>query len=137
MDQKIQVLLKELEEFGNKNDARVTDHSQKMLNITPETGVFLSVLVQAIRAAHILEIGTSNGYSTIWLAEAAQNFSGRVTTVEVLPEKAEMARRNFGRTELSSWIASHLGDAGEFLAKQSSDSFEFIFLEMALKQKPT
>ena len=93
MDQKIQALLKELEKFGNENDARVSDHSQMMMNITPETGVFLSVLVQAIRPAQILEIGTSNGYSTIWLADAARKTGGRVTTVEVLPEKSEMARR--------------------------------------------
>ncbi|OGO35785.1 MAG: hypothetical protein A2Z03_07380 [Chloroflexi bacterium RBG_16_56_8] len=128
--------MKELKKFGNENDARVSDHTRMMLNITPETGVFLSVLVQAIRPARNLEIGTSNGYSTIWLAEAAQKIGGRVTTVEVLPEKAEMARRNLARAELSPWIASHLGDAGEFLAKQSSESFEFIFLEMVLKQKP-
>jgi predicted O-methyltransferase YrrM len=49
-----------------------------MLNITRDTGEFLAVLVRATLAGRVLEIGTSNGYSTLWLASAASAFGGSV-----------------------------------------------------------
>ena len=64
-------LLRELEVHGQEHDARTSDHGERLLNITPDTGAFLAVLLRACRARRILEIGTSNGYSTLWLAEAA------------------------------------------------------------------
>ena len=61
-------LLAELEAFGKHNDATITDRPRRMLNITRDTGEFLAVLVIAMNARRVLEIGTSNGYSTLWLA---------------------------------------------------------------------
>ncbi|MDR5874064.1 hypothetical protein LPL18_007295 [Halomonas sp. CUBES01] len=52
-----------------------------MLNITRDTGEFLQVLVKATRAHRVLEIGTSNGYSTLWLAQGVEPIGGHVTTV--------------------------------------------------------
>ncbi len=60
-----------------------------MLNITPDTGEFLSALVR-FGAARVLEIGTSNGYSTLWLAEAAAAIDGHVITLEYAQDKAAM-----------------------------------------------
>src|SRR5688572_27664449 len=100
MDNTLRALLQELETFAEDNDARVAERTQMMLNITPDTGEFLAILVQATKAKRILEIGTSNGYSTIWLADAVRNNSGSIVTVERLPAKAEMARRNFERAGL-------------------------------------
>src|SRR5205823_4960240 len=74
-------LLDELAAFGRANDARETERARRMLNITPETGQFLAILVRATGARRILEIGTSNGYSTIWLAWAADETDGHVTTI--------------------------------------------------------
>lgn len=128
-DEKLASLLKELELFGADNDANVTNRKEKMLNITPETGAFLELLIQGMKARRILEIGTSNGYSTLWLAHAAQRVGGSVTTVEVLLDKADMARRNFARADLLSWIYLHLGEASDFLSKQRSASFAFVFLD--------
>ena len=62
----------ELEQFGQSNDKVHTERGLRMLNITRDTGEFLAVLVRAMQARRILEIGTSNGYSTLWLAEAAR-----------------------------------------------------------------
>lgn len=59
--------LAELAEPGRENDAQETEQSRRLLNIAPETGEFLAILVRATTARRILEIGTSNGYSTIWL----------------------------------------------------------------------
>jgi predicted O-methyltransferase YrrM len=129
VDEKLASVLKELEHSGAENDARVIDRKEKMLNITPETGSFLSLLIQAIKARRVLEIGTSNGYSTLWLADAVQHLAGTVTTVEVLAYKADMARINFARTGLAAYIQLHLGDAGEFLRRQSEHAYDFLFLD--------
>ena len=129
MDEKLAALLRELESFGEENDARVTDHKTRMLNITPETGAFIALLVRALKARRILEIGTSNGYSTLWLAYAVQQLGGQVVTVDRATYKVDLARRNFERAGLSSSITSHLIEAGRFYEEQSNSSYEFIFLD--------
>ncbi len=129
MEEKLTALMKELESFGSENDARTADHDARMLNITPETGAFLALLVRAIKARRILEIGTSNGYSTLWLAYAAQQANGRVVTVERSSFKADLARRNFERAGFSAFITLHLAEAGRFYEEQSNSSYEFIFLD--------
>jgi predicted O-methyltransferase YrrM len=134
MDTKLAELLAELETFGAENDRRVTERNQRMMNITGDTGEFLALLIRTIRARHVLEIGTSNGYSTLWLAYAIQPLKGKVTTLEILPEKTAMARTNFERIGLSSLIQMHLGDAGDFLRVSSPESFDMIFLDSSRQQ---
>jgi predicted O-methyltransferase YrrM len=94
-------LLAELEAFGQQNDATITDRPRRMLNITRDTGEFLAVLVKAMRATRVLEIGTSNGYSTLWLAQAARTIGGAVITVEKAELKIGMARETFARSGLA------------------------------------
>ena len=126
---KLSALLKELEQFGLENDAKAEDRSQKMLNITPDTGEFLLLLIRALKAKRVLEIGTSNGYSTLWLAQAVQPLGGQVTTLELAPHKADMARGNFQRAELLAMIDMREVDAQGFIKQQPPASFEFIFLD--------
>jgi predicted O-methyltransferase YrrM len=125
----LDALKAELERFGEANDAATTDRARRMLNITRETGELLSVLVRAMRARRILEIGTSNGYSTLWLAEAARDIGGQVTTVEHSPFKAELARSSFLRSGLSPFIAFVEDDAALLLRRQASESIDLIFLD--------
>ncbi len=61
MDDALVSLLRRLEQFNIDTDARVTDRSRRMLNITPDTGPFLVLLIRAMKARRVLEIGTSNG----------------------------------------------------------------------------
>ena len=91
MDSLLEALKIELERFGEENDGVTVERSQRMLNITRDTGEFLSALVRATAARRILEIGTSNGYSTLWLAEAARATGGTVTTVEFSEYKFGLA----------------------------------------------
>ncbi len=129
MTERLHDILRELETFGNENDARVTSRSHKMLNITPDTGEFLLLLIRALRAKRVLEIGTSNGYSTLWLAQAVQPLGGRVTTVDQSSYKVELAHKNFARAEMQPWIESQLSDAGAYLKKPAPASFDFVFLD--------
>ncbi len=61
----LRALLDELAELGRENDARETERSRRLLNIAPDTGELLAILVRATGARRILEIGTSNGYSDL------------------------------------------------------------------------
>jgi predicted O-methyltransferase YrrM len=97
----LETLKSELERLGAANDGATAERSRRMLNITRDTGEFLSVLVRATLARRVLEIGTSNGYSTLWLAEAAKAIGGTVTTVEFSGYKAGLAAANFSRSGLA------------------------------------
>ena len=118
-----------LERFGRLNDAVHTERAHRMLNITRDTGEFLAVLVRATLARRILEIGTSNGYSTLWLAEAAKDTGGAVTTVELSESKVRMARETFTRSGLSDCIRLLHEDAGRMLDQSESNTYDLVFLD--------
>jgi predicted O-methyltransferase YrrM len=129
MDDTLRSILRELERYGMENDARESERHLKMLNITSETGELLAILAQSMKARRVLEIGTSNGYSTLWLADAVKAASGSVVTVEVSPTKAEMARHNIERSGLSPWVQLEVVEAGKFLRRQPPASFDLLFLD--------
>jgi predicted O-methyltransferase YrrM len=122
-------LLAELERFGADHDHATAERSRRMLNITRDTGEFLSVVVRAMSARRVLEIGTSNGYSTLWLASAASETGGTVITVECSDHKFDLARLNFNRSGLAGWITLVRDDAGRVLAQAQAASFDFVFLD--------
>ena len=136
MNNQLQELLAELEHFGNGNDSATTERSRKMLNITRDTGEFLAVLVRATVARRVLEIGTSNGYSTLWLASAAQAIGGSVTTVEFSDYKITLATKTFARSGLASFITSIQDDAGRVLERTANSAFDFIFLDSERPEYP-
>ena len=128
MEVPLRALLEELAELGRRNDARETERARRLLNITPGTGQLLAVLVRATRARRILEIGTSNGYSTIWLAWAARDTGGHVTTIERAADKAAMARANLERAGLADRVALREGVALDVLAGLAGP-YDLIFLD--------
>jgi predicted O-methyltransferase YrrM len=107
-----------------------------MLNITRDTGEFLSLLVRATSARRILEIGTSNGYSTLWLAGAAHATGGTVTTVELSDYKVGLARQNFDRSGLASSITLVQDDAGRVLERTADASIDLLFLDAERPEYP-
>lgn len=129
MGDSLQTLLEELERFGEQNDKLNKDRPKRMYNISRETGKFLSVLVRASKASRILEIGTSNGYSTLWLADATRHFGGHVTTLEMSEYKVGLARANFARTDLPAVITQIRTEAGIYLESAGEMTFDFIFLD--------
>jgi predicted O-methyltransferase YrrM len=136
MNNELEQLLAELEQFGNGNDSATTERSRKMLNITRDTGEFLAVLVRATVARRVLEIGTSNGYSTLWLASAAQAIGGSVTTVEFSDYKITLATKTFARSGLASFIASIQDDASRVLERTADSAFDLIFLDSERPEYP-
>ncbi|MBI4885643.1 MAG: class I SAM-dependent methyltransferase [Acidobacteria bacterium] len=107
-----------------------------MLNITRDTGQFLAVLVRATAARRVLEIGTSNGYSTLWLAEAARSIGGAVTTVEAADYKVGLASATFTRSGLSPFITLVHDDAGRFLRRSDHGAYDLVFLDSERPEYP-
>ena len=125
MTGELQALLAELEEFGQARDAAAACRAEKMLNCGPETGRLLWMLARFGGCRRVLEVGTSNGYSTLWLADAAE----KVVTIEQDPAKRAMALENFRQSGLASGIALVGGDAGELLPGGLGAPFDLVFLD--------
>ncbi|QDS14414.1 O-methyltransferase [Xanthomonas arboricola] len=127
----LHALKDELARFGSDNDAHQPERGRRMLNITPDTGQLLAVLVRATAARRVLEIGTSNGYSTLWLAEAAAAIGGQVTTVELAADKVALAQATLARSGLAASVEVVHGDGGAWLTQAASASIDLVFLDSA------
>jgi len=132
----LSALLAELEQFGKTNDGPTTERPRRMLNITRDTGELLAVLVRATVARRVLEIGTSNGYSTLWLASAARAVGGSVTTVELSDYKVGLAKANFARSGLGEYIALVRDNAGGVLERSADNAFDLVFLDSERPEYP-
>jgi predicted O-methyltransferase YrrM len=128
MDAALRRLLEALYEEGTRNDAHEQERRRKLLNLEPETAHFLSVLVKSGRRKRLLEIGTSNGYSTIWLAWAAQTTGGRIISIDREAAKQEQAAANLQRTGLRDLVELRCGDATELVA-DIPGPFDFVFFD--------
>lgn len=129
MDPRLAVLLDDLYRRSTAHDAAQADRLDRWRNVEPDTARLLSVLVRALAPQRVLELGTSNGYSTIWLAEAAQAVGARVTSVEVLPERTAEAAGNLAAAGLAEHVELRVQDAGEALAASEDGGWPFIFLD--------
>jgi predicted O-methyltransferase YrrM len=128
MEAQLRELLAELEAFGNENDTLNEDRSKKMLNLEPDTAQLMSILVRSSKCQRMLEIGTSNGYSTIWLAHAAVTTGGHVSSIERDAAKMAMADSNLIRAGLRDKVTLLLGDATKIVAEQEG-TFDFVFFD--------
>lgn len=116
-------LLRELEKYTQRYCA-----DAQML-IGPHEGALLAMLVRLSGARRILEIGSFTGYSALCMAEALPR-NGRLTTCEIKPEHADIARSFFARSPHGHKIKIHLGPALETLAGlPASARFDFVFLD--------
>ncbi len=90
---------------------RGRDRDQLLLAVGPQTGQLINILAKSLEAPHILELGTSFGYSTLWLAEAARATGGRVTTMQLHPGKSAHAREKVAEAGLAEHVDFQVGDA--------------------------
>ncbi|UGQ25222.1 O-methyltransferase [Acinetobacter calcoaceticus] len=111
-----------------RHDAQQADRLLRYRNIEAESAKLLSQFIRMQQAKSILEIGTSTGYSTLWLAEAAQATGGQVTTVEIDAKRSAEAKRHVAELELSEIVQFWVGDAADYL-KEAQDTFDFILLD--------
>ncbi len=102
---------------------------QLLLRVGPDTGKLLNLLIKGAGARRILEIGTSYGYSTVWLAEAARATGGRVVTLDLAKYKQDYARGMLERAGLAEYVDWRTGDALELL-RQIEGPFDFALIDI-------
>jgi predicted O-methyltransferase YrrM len=135
MDQRLHDLLREIEEHGRENDARATERPRMMLNLEPASAQLLSILVRASGVTRAVEVGTSNAYSTIWLAWSLAPAGGRIISIDRNPDKHVLARENLRRAKLQDRVELRTGDAAE-LVRQLTGTFDLVFLDADRRKFP-
>jgi caffeoyl-CoA O-methyltransferase len=117
----------------DRNDG--TERLKRLRQISPETGKFLALLASNCPRGKFIEIGTSAGYSTMWLSLAAKEKGVKIETYELLEEKIALAKETFKKSEISEYIELIEGDALTNLKNIHEISFCFIDCEKEIYEK--
>ena len=138
MDQAVESVLREYE----KRSAAETERNQTMddkefykhrdeflLFVGPATGQLLNLLAKQCRAKTILEVGSSYGYSTVWLADAARANGGKLISLEAIAEKQAYAKAQVQKAGLAASVDFRLGDARDSIAKLEIP-IDFVLLDL-------
>lgn len=102
---------------------------QRLRAVGPETRQFINILARSLKAPTILELGTSFGYSGIWLAEAARASGGRLITMEMHGYKSAYARDMAVRAGLAEYVEFKVGDAVQMIGELSS-GIDFVLVDL-------
>ena len=138
MDDAVRGVLAEYARRIEAEDALMASHApgslmarrdEFLLPVGPDTGRVLNILAKGARAKSILELGTSYGYSTVWLAEAARQTGGRVVTLELADYKAQYAGDALARAGLADFVTRHVGDALATLPTLPGP-FDFVLIDL-------
>ncbi len=114
-------ILSALEDMSN-------DKNYAMWNITPEEGRLLRILTEATGAKHVVEIGTSIGYTTIWFCLALRTTGGKMTTHEIDPYRVSLARENFKNADVSHLVTIVEGDAHKTVTRLK-EPIDILFID--------
>ena len=121
----------ELEEMDARDRRDGTGRLQRLRQVPRDVGRFVAILASGTPPGRWIEIGTSAGYSTLWLALAARETGRRVTTFEVLDAKAALARETFALAGVEDVVESVHADVREHLGRMDGLAFCFLDAEKA------
>lgn len=111
----------------DRNDG--TSRMERLRQIPPQTGQFIAMLAAAAPDGKYIEIGTSAGYSTLWLALCCKMLRRKITTFEILETKAKIARETFRLAEVEDVVELVYGDALKYLDHYRNIAFCFLDAE--------
>ncbi len=129
MDPDRRAIAAEVFTAGRDYDAAQPERLNRLRNVEPETAQLLGVLVRAAGSRRILEVGTSNGHSTLWLADAAEAVGGHVETLDIDPRRTALARANLERAQLAALVECRTIGAAQALAEYPDAAWDFVFLD--------
>lgn len=118
-----------LEERDLRDRKDGTPNLKRLRQVPPETGMLLALLAASAPRGTTIEIGTSGGYSALWLSLASKQRGDKLITYELLPDKAELARETFAKTKTEEWIDFVHGDARSQLRNHEEIAFCFLDCE--------
>ena len=121
--------MRRLEAMDARDRGDGTARLSRLRQIPPETGKFLALLAASAPKGQFVEIGTSAGYSALWLALACRQTGRRLTTFEVLPEKTKLAKETFERAQVGDVVSLVEGDARHELPGYKDIAFCFLDAE--------
>jgi caffeoyl-CoA O-methyltransferase len=98
------------------------------LHMLPEDGQFVNLIVQLINAQQVLEIGTFHGYSSLWIAMGLEQTGGKLTTIEIDPERVKIALANLTKAGVANRVECLEGDAHQ-VAKTVSGPFDVALID--------
>ncbi len=127
--------MRRLEQVDAQDRSDGTPRMQRLRQIPPETGKFIALLAACAPAGQYLEIGTSAGYSTLWLALACRASGRRITTFEILDEKARLAQEVFDLAGVDDVVAFVHANALDHLPRCGEVAFCFLDTEKELYAK--
>lgn len=127
MNDSLRKLLDDLYAEGLAYDAAEPDRLRRRRNLEPDAATLLTLVLRAARARDVVEIGTSNGYSAVWLADAARDTGGAVVSVDT--EQSPEAAANVARAGLVDVVQFRHADGGSYLAGLSDASVDLLFLD--------
>jgi len=104
------------------------NQSAGMMNVPPTDGRLLRLFTEATGAKHVVEIGTSNGYSGIWFCLALRATGGKLTTHDIDEGRAALARRNFERAGVENIVTLVMGNAHETV-KKIKEPIDILFID--------
>ena len=115
--------------------AELEKTQKEFWNIPRKTGVLLNMFIKMMNAKNVLEIGTSNGYSGLWLAKALKETGGKLTTIEFYEKRQSIAIENFQKCGVSDIIRPIEGSACKIIQDFSADEvFDFVFIDANKKE---
>jgi caffeoyl-CoA O-methyltransferase len=118
-----------LEQIDAQDRVDGTPRADRLRQIPSETGKFLALLAASVPAGTYLEIGTSAGYSALWINLASELLGRSLHTFEVMPEKAQLARQTFQAAGVEKTVALVEGDARQHISRFDNISFCFLDAE--------
>jgi predicted O-methyltransferase YrrM len=127
MNAERRALAAEILAAAREHDAAQEDRLDRYRVLEPETAELLAFLVRATGARDVLEVGTSIGYSTLWLADAVADTQGRLVSVEIDQARSDQARANLDRAGLQAALV--VGDAATLLKSSGDERFDVVFLD--------
>ena len=118
-----------LEKIDAEDRGDGTPRMQRLRQIPPKTGKFLSIIAAGAPNGEFIEIGTSGGYSTMWIALACIERGIKIKTFEILEEKIKLAKETFRESKMANYVELVEGDARDFLKEEKNISFCFLDAE--------
>ncbi|HXF30236.1 MAG TPA: class I SAM-dependent methyltransferase [Solirubrobacterales bacterium] len=136
MDARLEALLDQLHQEGLAFDAAKADRLERRRNLKPDSARLLHLLALATGARRLLELGSSNGYSTVWLGAALAADEGEMVSVDLDPGRLEEARANVAAAGLEATVELRLEDAAAALAGSPDSSWDMVFLDAERSEYP-
>ncbi|MEV0384891.1 class I SAM-dependent methyltransferase [Nonomuraea sp. NPDC050643] len=137
MDATLRKIIAELNEAAAEHDATRPDRLDRWRVLEPDAGEFLWFLAQSVAARIVVEVGTSRGVSTLWLADAARAVGGHVLSLDSDAEAQRLARRTVTDAGLADRVEFRVEDGGAALARMPDGSVDLLFLDAERVEYPS